>query len=329
MFGGVKGAAPRYVRVVNRQSTSPVEARATSEPVIFEATLRPSDERELRTSLSVAAYVFVLESYAVARGDRVRKGDLIARFVSPHAAVRVAHERSMKHLLEAQLADAQRAAVRGNDAAANLGVTAAMQRLEQSRAALEAQLTVAAGVELRSPIDGVIAELPALPAPGGASAFVARVVANDPLRLEVAVPMGDGVPASGTPLEGTVGSVRWRGVVRGLAPVADSTGSATLLIDVANPEGALPAGVRVRGSVGVGARVGCFVPASALLREGDRYVVWALGATGFVARAVTLVSRADTPSVEVRGLREGELVLRDALDHADEGARGMQTFDDA
>ncbi|MFO0651129.1 MAG: hypothetical protein U0326_33195 [Polyangiales bacterium] len=44
--------------------------------MIFEGTLRPSDERELRTSLSVAAYSFVFDSYAVACGDRVRRGDL-------------------------------------------------------------------------------------------------------------------------------------------------------------------------------------------------------------------------------------------------------------
>lgn len=320
--------AKRYARAVHLPAIAPVEARTTADPVTFEATLQPSDERDLRVSLSVAAYSFVLESYAVARGARVRKGDLVARFVSPHGAVRVAHERSMMHLLEAQLVDARRAAMRGNDPTADLGVTAATQRLEQSRATLEAQRAVAAGIELRSPIDGVITELPTIPAPGGATALVARILATDPLRIEAPVALGDRLPPPGTALEGTVGAMRWRGVVRGLAPLVGADGSATLLIDVANPDGALPAGVRARGEIDVGARTGCFIPASALLREGDRYVAWTLGAAGFVARTVWPVSRAGASTVEVRGLREGERVLRDALDHRAAGPQSLAPLDE-
>lgn len=296
--------------------------------MFFEATLRPSLERELRASLSIAAHSFVLDAYAVARGDRVRKGDLVARLSSPNATLRLAQERSMNHLLQAQLADAQRAAAKGNDPTAKLGVTAATQRLAQSQAALDAQLAIAEGLELRSPIDGVIAELPALPAPGGTTALVARVVAIDPLRLEVPIPFGDRVPQRGAVLEGSAGPMRWRGIVSGIAPVANSGESVTLVIDVANPDGLIPAGFRASGEIDVGARAGCFVPSSALLRRREQDVVWVLGSAGFAARKVWPVTRAGASSVEVRGVYEGERVLRDALDQLAEGVFSRQERDD-
>jgi hypothetical protein len=289
-----------------------VSARLTDRRATVEGALRPAAEREVQTALSVGGYAFVLESYAVRVGAPVRAGEPLARLASPHAAIRLGQETSMLHLLEAQLSDARRAALAPRNGAedASLGVRAAEQRIEQQRATLETLRRLAAGVTVESPIDGVVANLPSI---AGASGVVtiARVVALDPLELAVALPLGARVPARGERVEVRAGPIACDGCVRGLAPMADASGRALLVIEVSNPGARVPAGLRVEASLDVGARRAFFLPESAVVRGPDGSSV--LLADG-VRRAVRVLG-ASAGEVEVDDVVEGEWVVANAASY--------------
>lgn len=291
-----------------REPSRVVVVRETSAPVRFACVLCPSAESEVATALSVAAFSYVLHARPVAVGDRVRRGDLLARFEVPHAATREAHERSMAALLEAQLLDAQRAALRDPGAASELGVRAAAQRCEQARATLQAMRFYAAGHEVRSPIDGVVSALPNL-THGASTVVVARVVQIAPLLLEIPVPLGTQMPAPGATVELTAGLRALQGRLRGIAPTADADGLVVLRVEVANEDAALPAGIRVQGTVCVGRRAGVFAPITAL---SGGATVWVETPDGPVARAVRVLSEG-AAEVELAGVAPGTtLVVREA-----------------
>jgi RND family efflux transporter MFP subunit len=293
--------------------TCRVRACDVTMSVRVEGVLRPSAEQTLRAALSAAALRYVIELVAH-EGDLVRRGDLIARVVSPHANVRESQERSMLHLLEAQLLDARHAALRMHDAAAQLQVAAAEKRVEQARANVEASRLVLAGVELRSPFDGIIASTYAGDSTSNAyePVTVARVVQFDPLRVEAALPSGISAPPAGEACEVNAGGVRRSASVRGSAPLATSDGLVVLVVEVPNADRAFAAGQRAEVTLGASKQRVSFVPASAVVPEPGACWVWVEGPRGLEARPVQILSAIDGAEVAVAGVVEGEHVVVDA-----------------
>jgi hypothetical protein len=301
-----------------------VVARDAILTVRLAGALRPSGDRVFRMTLSVAALRYVVEPVARV-GDFVREGDLVARVVSPHADVREAQERAMLHLLESQLADARREALEGGgDAAGQLQVVAAEKRVEQARANVEAFGRVLAGVELRSPFDGVVVEVHEKDATSDAVA-VARVVRLDPLIFEAPLPPGLAVPSPGSACEVSAQGRRRGGVARGCAPFATSEGLAVLVVEVANADRAFAAGQRAEVTFDASVQRASFVPASAVLPEPGGLWVWVDGPRGCEARKVmALAPPGGNPELAVSGVVEGELVVADvaAFLRAGGGGRG-------
>lgn len=289
-----------------------VAARTTDAPVHVPGVLRCADERTLSTTLSAAAVEFVLD-YLVAAGTRVRCGDLIATSTSPHAGLLCDHERSMGHLLEAQLADARRGMAANEDEATRLGVVAATQRLEQSRAKLLAHEGARDGIEHRSPIDGVVVELRRTAGAASRVVQVARVVSVDPLYVDVPVPFGQAMPTPGTPCEVSVGATRHAARVRALAAVADSSGLPIVEVEVPNSDGELAVGLAVCVRVDVGSRPAVFVPRSAAWVAPTGLIVQVAGAHGFEPRQLCFLGDdIEQPELEVHGILAGERIALDA-----------------
>ena len=191
---------------------------------------------------------------------------------------------------------------------------AAAQRVEQGRAAVLAASLIAAGVELRSPIDGVIAELaqPLAPPPGQQVVALARVVAIDPLLLELPLPPADALPGVGARVEIFAGGRAREARVRSLAPLVDVAGLMVLLLEVPNADRALAAGLRASGTLAVGARTGAFVPADAIGLTRTGPCVWVASVDGLERRAVRVLADGEDGWVEVWGLAPGERLLADA-----------------
>jgi membrane fusion protein (multidrug efflux system) len=285
-----------------------VASRECVEPVTGHGVLRPAFEQMVCTSLAAASAYFTIASYAVRAGDRVRAGDPIARIVQPLAAVRVDQHRQMLHLLQAQLADARAAALGAPGEAAALRIEAAEQRLAQARVEV-ACAERGLGIDLCSPMDGLVAELPAVPASTQHEVVpVARIVQLDPLRLEVAVPLGSAMPASRTPLEVAVGPVRARAVARGLAADADPSGRVRLVLEVPNADGALVAGLAASVRLGIGEWRGLFVPRSAVRDTPAGPIVQVEGER---SHPVQVVWRGDE-EIAILGLPEGTAVTCEA-----------------
>lgn len=308
--------------------TCRVHARDVTMSVRVEGVLRPSAEQTLRAALSAAALRYVIELVAH-EGDLVRRGDLIARVVSPHANVREGQERSMLHLLESQLLDARHDALGKPDAEAQFQVAAAEKRVEQARANVETSRLVLAGVELRSPFDGIIASTYASDSTSNAyePVTVARIVQFDPLRFEAALPSGISAPPAGEACEVSAGGVRRSAAVRGSAPLATSDGLIVLIVEVPNADRAFAAGQRAEVTLGASRRRVSFVPASAVVPEPGAFWVWVEGPRGREARQVQVLSAIDGAEIAVVGVVEGEHVVVDAAAFLRAGgARGGAAF---
>lgn len=296
------------VRVVGRETRAPIRRSGV---------LRAAEEIDVRTVLVAANTRFLMERIGLDRGDAVRAGDLIARLTVPHADIQAAEQARMMYAYKAALASAQREARTAGDAvAADLEIKGALSRYEGSRASLHMAERAMAGVEVRSPIDGVVVELPPVEAGSWDPVVVARIARIDPLVLEVGFPFGHQIPVPGARCDVIVGNVRRQATARGIAPHTDARGRAVLMLDVENADRALPAGLRVDVLIDAGTRHGRFIPSSAVQRDGDVCRVRVVASDGPEQRTVEIVSGVlDDPEVEVSGLRPGELVVRDVMEN--------------
>lgn len=173
--------------------------------------------------------------------------------------------------------------------------------------------------EVAAPFAGRIAALHAVVGQHvAAGAPLATIVADDVLRVRVAVPDGDvaalDVAAAAALVDPARPDAPGVPLVRAAEPVAGRAGDGATIFafDVPNPDAALPVGgratVRLRRRGGVDA---LFVPRAAVLYDvhGGASVFVAAGAHAYARRRVEIADVAGDRLVVARGLKAGETVV--------------------
>jgi RND family efflux transporter MFP subunit len=254
-----------------------------------------------------------------ATGDRVRRGDLLARFEIPTTAAEVQRQRAEVGRALAALENAKAAqtratalfergiAARKEVEDSNRAVADADAAVTQAQASLAASEALANRAIVRATFDGVIARR--LHNPGDlveptASDPVLRVI--DPRRLEViaSVPVTDaprvevGAPARLANAQ-THGAVAGLTVTSGPAEVEPGTAAVPVRLRFAGPPAELPAGTPVQVDIGAELhRNVVLVPAVAVVREGEETFVFVAN-HGKAQRRTVQTGIADETHVEV------------------------------
>ena len=260
-------------------------------------------------------------------GDRVRKGQLLARLQNETSGAEVAQTRAS--LQEAQATQAEAAA--NADRARQLQSTGAMssqqinqfltaEQVAQARVAvLEAKLKAdairLAQTQVKAPDDGSIsARLATIGAVVQPGQELFRLIRRDRLEWRAEVPAGDllrikpGMPvtlytASGTPAAGTV---------RMVAPTVDAaTRTGLVYIDVNRARDAR-AGMFARGEIELGQSPALTLPQSAVqMRDGFHYV-YRLGGDSRVTQTKVAVGRRSGDRIEITGGIDGQTRVVDS-----------------
>jgi HlyD family secretion protein len=249
-------------------------------------------------------------------GDVVRRGQVLATFVSDMAQADVAQIKASLAEAEATLAEAAANAQRARELQPSGALSAqqinqyftaertAQARVEAQRAAAKVQQLRLQQTQVLAPDDGVISARSATVGavvPAGQELF--RLIRQGRLewRAEVAstdlaaIKPGQAVqvtPAGGAAVAGTV---------RKVAPTVDPTTRNGLVYVDLPSTGPAKAGMFARGEFDVGASTGLTLPQSAvLLRDGFSYVL-AVGADSRVTQQKVSVGRRIGERIEVTG----------------------------
>jgi len=264
-----------------------------------EETVRaPVDLRPLLQAEVGAKTLGYLDAVLVDRGDRVRKGQLVALVLPSDLPDQLAAARSA-----ATQAEAGTALARANhDRAVALAPSGRIskQELQQAQTALASAVAAAAAARsqagalavklgesrITSPLDGVVSQRRldpgALVGPASNSGSILTVDQVDVLRLFVSANEGDvGRLKLGQIAHVELDSLpdrRWDGRVVRLAPSLDpATRTLDAEVQLSNQDGALRAGMYGRASIVTGVHPGSLVvPVGAVQISNDRHFVYAL-----------------------------------------------------
>lgn len=247
-------------------------------------------------------------------GDRVKRGQLLARLSSDTLAAELAQSKAAQAEAEALLAEATAQADRGRQLATSGAYSQAQltqmftaertarARVESARARVRADEVRLAQTRIVSPDDGVIsarwATEGAMAQPGQE---LFRLIRRERLEWRAEVPAGDMVRLK-PGLEATVTTASGqtvKGKVRIVGPVVDAqTRNGLVYVDL-NPGSDARPGMFVRGEFAFGSSPGLTLPQTAvLLRDGFSYV-HRLGADGKVALTKVGVGRRVGDRVEI------------------------------
>ncbi len=257
-----------------------------------------------------------LEEVRVDVGDRVRRGQLLARFASETVEADLAEARAAVAEAEANLAEAVADARRQRELRASGFISeqkvsqaetlenAARARLEARRANLRTKELRLAQTRVAAPDDGIIsarnATVGAVP---GAGEELFRLIRRGRLEWRAEVAAADlsrlrpGMAARVTLADGAVVSGR----LRILAPTVDArTRNGMAYVDLLQP-GPARAGMFARGDIEIGAARALTLPQGAVvLREGFSYV-FRVGADSRVVLTKVSVGRRWGDLVEITG----------------------------
>ena len=258
-------------------------------------------------------------------GDRVRKGDVLARIANENAAADLAAAKASVAELTATLAEARGNAVRARElqekgfysAQLNTQYQTAEQSGAAKLAAAQARLDAAAlrlaRTEVRAPDDGLIsarnATVGSLTQPGQE---LFRLIRGGRLEWRAEVPSADlarlkaGVPAR---LVGPSGEIV-EGKVRSVAPSVDpATRNGLVYVDL--PAGSpIRAGMFARGEFSLGDSPAQTLPQSAVvLREGFAYIYSLEGEDRVVQHKVETGRQRGERLEILSGLPEGKRVV--------------------
>ena len=288
-------------------------------------------------------------------GDRVAAGAVIARLSTADAELRLAQARAGLQQTEAAAAQARE---RYNLARANaaryesLVKTGDVSRTLQEQAASEAETTrqsvataeaaiadarsrealarkALADTTIRAPFAGSITKRPVATGEYVTTAStVATVMKLDPIRLRLQVPeleasrlrVGQVATATVEALEGS----QFQGRIVAINPALDAATRATIVdVTIANPHGAIRAGMFATADVALGASErGVFVPREALVDDPNTNSFRVFAVDGSTAR-LRIVQPGSSSDAEVRivsGLAAGEQVATTALGQLYDGA---------
>ena len=301
-----------------------VQAGAVTAGPLVTGTLQPDKRADLRAEVSAVVTAVLKEN-----GEAVRKGDLLVRLddtairdalVSAQESERVAvlaadqadrQLARLKTLRESGMASAQAledAEIRRNGTQGDLA--SARARVVQARQQLQR-------TEVRAPFDGIVADRKLSV---GDTAQVGKELLKvmDPrsLRFEGLV-SSDAIASVQRGQKVTFrvngfGTREFGGTVRLVAPTANPvTRQVEVLVDVDEPP-ARVAGLYAEGRVAASTGSALMLPASSIVREGDRALAWRVAA-GKLQKVPLKLGERDPRSgdfVVAAGLGAGDRVLR-------------------
>lgn len=261
-----------------------------------------------------------LASVNVNVGDVVRRGRVLAVFVSDTVAAELAQSRAAVAEAEAALAEADDNVRRSEELSATGALSAqqiyqyataartARARLEAARAAASMYQLRVAQTQVLAPDDGVISARSAtVGAVLSAGEELFRLIRGGRLEWRAGVAASDlvtlkpGQIAHVTPTGGRTIT----GTLRMVAPTVDPQNrDATVYVDLPR-NAAARAGMFARGEFDIGARRMMTLPQSAVLpRDGFSYVM-RVGSDSKVARTKVTVGRRDGDRIEITGGIDG------------------------
>ena len=249
-------------------------------------------------------------------GDNVKRGQVLATFVSDMAQADLAQSKASVTEAEATLADAAANAQRARDLQASGALSAqqinqfftaertARARLDAVRAAAKVQQLRLAQTQVLAPDSGVISARSAtVGAVVSAGTELFRLIRQGRLEWRAEVVTGELAQIKpGQAVRVTAaGGVVADGKVRMVAPTVDAaTRNGIVYVDLPQP-GAIKAGMFARGDFDTGSSSALTLPQSAvLLRDGFSYV-FRLGADGKVTQTKVAVGRRAGERIEITG----------------------------
>jgi multidrug efflux system membrane fusion protein len=301
-----------------------IKPRGLVDVVRFTGTTQPIDQTIVKARVAGR-----LAEVLVREGDRVAKGQVLARFETNELQSRVNERQSA---LDAARADARWTArdLGDKETLAKRNIVS-QSALDAARAAAEnkasmvsvaeAQLEIAqrslGDAEVRAPFDGVVGERIAnqgesLPIDGKILALLdtshvevaAQMPAADVVRLKVGL-------AAGVTLEG-FGEREFRGQITRISPTAQAgSRSIPVYVEISDRHDALRGGLFATGTVNVAEKAHALaVPAAAMRKDDDGAYVLAIENGVLVRKPVGAVrtwSRGEL--VEVKGLESGMMIV--------------------
>jgi membrane fusion protein, multidrug efflux system len=317
------------------QDVATVEVRALSRRVPITGTVQPRDWTEVKAQ--IAGEIAAVE---VRSGDAVKRGQLLARLDARDLSARVADKRAGLAGARAQLALSKRKrdttrAMFERDLVAQMELDSAESAYrvgEASVASLEAQLEQArkalADAEIRSPLDGVVAERSAQVGSAvtpGSPLFTVMDLST--LELTALVPASD-IPSVevGQTVEFQVegfGARSFTGTVQRINPSTEpGSRSIAIYVEIANAAGELRGGMFAQGSLVIAESAEAkVIPASAVHEEAGETFVYRIEGDRLARRSVEVAIRdAASGSLAVSsGLEAGDRVIASALANLQNG----------
>ncbi|MBZ0229331.1 MAG: efflux RND transporter periplasmic adaptor subunit [Bauldia sp.] len=272
---------------------------------------------------------------AVAEGDTVKKGQMLARLNDSQLRAQIAEQEAA--IREAK-ASAEKAAAANRRAetllakntvsqetaeAARTDLATSEARLAQAQAALDTLKVQLSRAEIRAPVDGYVSEPPSVLGTviqSGTALF--HIVRDGRLEVAALVPeqyLSEIVAGQQVEVTNAAG-VSVNGTVRGIASkVASATRLGTVYIALP-PGTSLRPGMFARIAISVESRTALFVPSTALVWRAGKPNVFVLGEGDVVsARPVALGPRSDGRVAVTSGLAAGEHVVVSGAGFLDDG----------
>lgn len=332
---GLGSGTPTPALELLAQDVATVEVRALSRRVPITGTVQPRDWTEVKAP--IAGEIAAVE---VRSGDGVKRGQLLARLDARDLGARLADKRASLAGARAQLAlsgrkrDTTRAMFE-RDLVAKMDLDSAESAYRVSEAnvaSLEAQLEQArkalSDAEIRSPLDGVVAErnaqVGAAVTPGNP---LFTVMDLSTLELTALVPASD-IPSVrvGQTVEFQVegfGERSFAGTVQRINPSTEpGSRSIAIYVEIANAAGELRGGMFAQGSLVIAESAAAkVIPASAVHEEAGETFVYRIEGDRLARRSVEVAIRdAASGSLAVAsGLEAGDRVIASALANLQNG----------
>lgn len=281
-----------------------------------------------------------IQEVLVLRGQRVRKGDVLAvieqaDYLDGLEQARAGLAVAEANLLQAELNVKRQRKLFDEGIASDAVLEGAESTYEVAKAGVR-QARAAVGIAERqvgdtrivSPLDGFVSaamvEVGTFVSP---PTVAFNVVALDPMEIQVAVTDRDIVRVSpGGKAEVAVevlGGRRFEGRVTEVSVAADRmSGSFPVTVEVPNPGGELKDGMKAEVAVQVGERAGAIVvPPDVLVERGGRWFAYVVADTAAESRQVSLGEWVVGGVIVEEGLREGEALVVTGQAYLDDGTR--------
>jgi len=318
-------------------STVPVEKRPMPQYMLLTGSVSAWQESEVAANASGK----VLQTF-VERGQRVKKGDMLARLDASSAALVANAARAQAHVAGTQAEQAKIDCSRAQSLFENKVIAEAeYQRMMAqctsarfSHQAAEANQAVAsknvADSSIRAPFDGVVGErFVSVGEFVQPSTRIASVYDVDPLRLEVTVPEASiGVIRNGMNLQFEVaafGARKFPGIVKFVSPnIRRASRDLVVEAEVPNADGALRPGMFATVRLLIEDKDMPVVPSTALRREESGARLFAIVDGRVHERVVQAGVEKDGMVAVVRGVSEGDRIVIQPGDNVRDGVRVEQ-----